>query len=76
MAQTVSFDFKNAKAMATDADIAAIKDQVVAAKATLVNKTGEGNDFLGWIDLPVDYDKEEFARIKKAAAKILSLIHI
>ena len=40
MAQTVSFDFKNAKAMATDADIAAIKDQVVAAKATLVNKTG------------------------------------
>ena len=52
MAQTVSFDFKNAKAMATDADIAAIKDQVVAAKATLVNKTGEGNDFLGWIDLP------------------------
>ena len=60
MAQTVSFDFKNAKAMATDADIAAIKDQVVAAKATLVNKTGEGNDFLGWIDLPVDYDKEEF----------------
>ena len=72
MAQTVSFDFKNAKAMATDADIAAIKDQVVAAKATLVNKTGEGNDFLGWIDLPVDYDKEEFARIKKAAAKIQS----
>lgn len=70
MAQTVSFDFKNAKAMATDADIAAIKDQVVAAKATLVNKTGEGNDFLGWIDLPVDYDKEEFARIKKAAARI------
>ena len=70
MAQTVSFDFKNAKAMATDANIAAIKDQVVAAKATLVNKTGEGNDFLGWIDLPVDYDKEEFARIKKAAAKI------
>ena len=72
MAQTVSFDFKNAKAMATDADIAAIKDQVVAAKATLVNKTGEGNDFLGWIDLPVDYDKEEFARIQKAAAKIQS----
>lgn len=41
MAQTVSFDFKNAKAMATDADIAAIKDQVVKVKATLVNKTGE-----------------------------------
>ncbi len=38
----------------------------------LVEKTGAGNDFLGWIDLPVDYDKEEFARIQKAAAKIQS----
>ena len=40
------------------------------AKDKLVAKTGAGNDFLGWIDLPVDYDKEEFDRIKKAAAKI------
>ena len=40
------------------------------AKKVLVEKTGDGNDFLGWIDLPVDYDKEEFARIKKAAEKI------
>ena len=36
------------------------------------SRTGAGNDFLGWIDLPVDYDKDEFARIKKAAAKIQS----
>ena len=43
-----------------------------AAKKVLVEKTGAGNDFLGWIDLPVDYDKEEFARIQKAAAKIQS----
>ncbi len=35
-------------------------------------KNRAGNDFLGWIDLPVDYDKEEFDRIKKAAAKIQS----
>jgi len=42
------------------------------AKELLVSKTGAGNDFLGWIDLPVDYDKDEFARIKKAAAKIQS----
>ena len=41
-----------------------------AARETLVEKTGAGNDFLGWIDLPVDYDKEEFGRIKKAAEKI------
>ena len=70
MAKTVSFDFKNAASMATAEEIAAMNECVTAAKATLVNKTGEGNDFLGWINLPVDYDKEEFARIKKAAAKI------
>ncbi len=40
------------------------------AKKVLLEKTGAGNDFLGWIDLPVDYDKEEFERIKKAAKKI------
>ena len=40
------------------------------AKEVLVNKSGAGNDFLGWIDLPVDYDKDEFARIKAAAKKI------
>ena len=40
------------------------------AKEVLVSRTGAGNDFLGWIDLPVDYDKEEFVRIKKAAEKI------
>ena len=66
MAKTVSFDFKNVAGMASAEDIAAIKEEVVAAKSTLVNKTGEGNDFLGWIDLPVDYDKEEFARIKSS----------
>ena len=40
------------------------------AKAELLGREGAGNDFLGWIDLPVDYDKEEFARIKEAAKKI------
>mgnify|MGYP002224523881 CR=1 FL=1 len=38
----------------------------------MLSKEGAGNDYLGWIDLPVDYDKDEFARIKKAAAKIQS----
>ena len=41
-----------------------------AAIDTLVNGTGTGNDFTGWVNLPVDYDKEEFARIQKAAEKI------
>ncbi|HIY18499.1 MAG TPA: glucose-6-phosphate isomerase, partial [Candidatus Blautia avistercoris] len=48
----------------------AMKGLAQAAKETLVSKSGAGNDFLGWIDLPVDYDKEEFDRIKKAAKKI------
>lgn len=43
---------------------------VEAAHKTLTDKTGAGNDFLGWVDLPLDYDKEEYDRIKKAAAKI------
>lgn len=46
------------------------EQKALDAFATLMNKDGEGNDFLGWIDRPVDYDKEEFERIKKAAAKI------
>ena len=44
--------------------------QVTAAHNTLVNRNGLGNDFLGWVTLPEDYDKEEFARIKAAAARI------
>ena len=72
MAQKISFNFDNTKFMASDADVQAIKSRIEAAKKTLVEKTGEGNDFLGWIDLPVAYDKVEFARIKEAAAKIQS----
>ena len=43
-----------------------------SARQLLLSKQGAGNDYLGWIDLPVDYDKDEFARIKKAADKIRS----
>lgn len=46
------------------------EERALAAFNTLMNKDGEGNDFLGWIDRPVDYDKDEFERIKKAAARI------
>ena len=76
MAKTVSFDFRHVSGMASAEDISAIKDEVIAAKETLVNRNGEGNDFLGWIDLPVDYDKDEFARIKKAAAKKIGRAHV
>ena len=51
-------------------DLEAINAKAVEALKTLDNKTGEGNDFLGWTSLPEDYDKEEFERIKKAAEYI------
>lgn len=51
-------------------ELEGIKSQVELAASTLHNKSGLGNDFLGWLDLPENYDKEEFARIKAAAEKI------
>lgn len=51
-------------------EIEAAKASAELAAKTVINRSGAGNDFLGWVDLPVDYDKEEFARIKAAAAKI------
>lgn len=72
MAESISFDYSNAMFMVSEDDIQAMKGRVLEAKQTLLERTGEGNDFLGWIDLPVDYDKEEFTRIKAAAKKIQS----
>lgn len=43
---------------------------MAVAEKFLNEKTGAGNDYLGWIELPTNYDKEEFQRIKKAAEKI------
>ena len=51
-------------------EVAQMEAELEAARKTVMDKSGAGSDFLGWLDLPVDYDKEEFARIKTAAAKI------
>ena len=51
-------------------ELVGIKSQVEAAAEALHNKTGLGNDFLGWVELPTNYDKDEFARIKAAAERI------
>lgn len=51
-------------------ELDAVRAQISAAHNTLVSKSGLGNDFLGWVDLPADYGKEEFERIKAAAKKI------
>jgi glucose-6-phosphate isomerase len=66
----VTFDYSKAKTFISDHEIESMKKIAENAKAELLSREGAGNDFLGWIDLPVDYDKEEFARIKEAAKRI------
>ena len=70
MLKTVTFDYSKASGFVSAEEVANFKSTVMSARETLLGRTGAGNDFLGWIDLPVDYDKEEFARIKDAAKKI------
>ena len=70
MSNKVTFDYSKASTFISGHEVELMKKSVMDAKELLVSKTGAGNDFLGWIDLPVDYDKDEFARIKKAAEKI------
>ncbi len=64
----LSLDYSRSSVVANE--ITGFAPLIKVAHDMLHNKTGLGNDFLGWIDLPVDYDKEEFARIKEAAKKI------
>ena len=68
----VTFDYSKAAPFIRDHEVESMKKLALDAKDLLVSRKGAGNDFLGWIDLPENYDKEEFARIKKAAAKIQS----
>ena len=67
---SLKFNSKYSESIVSPADIEAIAQKAVKAMDTLMSKTGEGNDFLGWIDLPTNYDKEEFDRIKKSAEYI------
>ncbi|WP_281427597.1 glucose-6-phosphate isomerase [Mesobacillus maritimus] len=66
----ISFDYSKALSFFGEHEVTYLRDFVKVAHHSLHEKTGAGNDFLGWIDLPVEYDKEEFARIQKAAEKI------
>ena len=68
----LSFDYSKALEFVSQEEIDNFESTVNLAKETLINKRGAGADFLGWLDLPVNYDKEEFERIKKAAKKIQS----
>ena len=66
----VTFDYSLAGKFISEEEVGYAKKIANDAKDLLLSRQGAGNDFLGWIDLPVDYDKEEFGRIKEAAKKI------
>ncbi|MDD3205100.1 MAG: glucose-6-phosphate isomerase [Lachnospiraceae bacterium] len=70
MSRKVTFDYSKTAPFISENEVELMKKLTLDAKDLLVSKTGAGNDFLGWIDLPVDFDKAEFARIKEAAEKI------
>lgn len=66
----ITFDYSKTAGFISEEEIGYMSRLTEQAKDVLVSKNGAGNDFLGWIDLPVDYEKEEFSRIEKAAEKI------
>ncbi len=70
MGNKVTFDYSKANGFIREHEVKYMSKLAMEAKDLLVSREGAGNDFLGWIDLPVDYDKEEFARIQAAAEKI------
>jgi len=72
MSKGISLDLSKVAPFLEETELNSMESMVKAVHEDLHNRTGAGNDFLGWIDLPVNYDKEEFARIKKAAEKIKS----
>ncbi|WP_294377047.1 glucose-6-phosphate isomerase [uncultured Clostridium sp.] len=72
MNKGISLDLSKLAPYVAETEIDYMEEMVKSAHDKLHNGTGAGNDFLGWIDLPVNYDKDEFERIKKAAAKIQS----
>ncbi|MBR6941212.1 MAG: glucose-6-phosphate isomerase [Clostridia bacterium] len=67
---SLKVNFKYAGELSSSDNLSAVQPEVNSAFDKLTDKTGEGSDFLGWLDLPVNYDKEEFLRIKKCAEKI------
>lgn len=69
---SIKFNYGYAKQFIRENDLKGIEAQVESAHNVINGKSGLGNDFLGWVNLPVDYDRDEFARIKKAAEKIRS----
>ncbi len=72
MKKYLKVDYSNATSFFDEAELPKIEKEIQSAHNELHNKTGKGNDFLGWVSLPEDYNKEEFTRIQTSAAKIQS----
>lgn len=70
MTNKVGFDYSATDKFITPIEVDMMKMSVYSAKEQLIGGRGQGSDYLGWIDLPINYDKEEFAGILKAAARI------
>ena len=70
MKKGLVLDLSKVAPYAQETELNYMEAMVNATHEVLHNKTGAGNDFLGWLDLPVNYDKNEFERIKNAAEKI------
>ncbi|WP_044893296.1 glucose-6-phosphate isomerase [Bacillus alveayuensis] len=68
----VRFDYSNALSFFQEHELTYLQDFVKVAHHSIHEKTGAGSGFLGWVDLPNNYDREEFARIQKCAEKIKS----
>lgn len=66
----ISFDYSPAQKFVSNEEVSAIEPFVTTAAKLLESRTGPGHDFLGWLDLPVKYDRAEFRRIKAAAKRI------
>jgi len=72
MTSHIKFDYSKAKSFFQEHELTYLRDAVKLFHHTIHEKTGAGNDYLGWVDLPNEYDQEEFSRIQKAANKIKS----
>src|SRR3712207_351677 len=68
--KSISFDWKISTQFISEEEMENIKTQITLASNILENGTGAGNEFLGWLSLPTEYDKEEFVRIQQAAEKV------
>lgn len=70
MEKYINVDLSNASNFVNEGEMAKLDEEIKVAHNAIHNKTGEGNEYLGWVTLPKNYDKEEFSRIQKAAKKI------